>query len=61
MQYLLWNDMIVERFIPNVLLSTCFKNEIFGSYFWDVTSWYQSPGLRDSDTPSGVFELKSRD
>ena len=26
-----------------------------------VTSWYQSLGLRDSSTPSGVFELKTED
>ena len=38
-----------------------FYNEIFGREIWVVTSWYQSPGLRDSDTPSGVSELKSRD
>ena len=36
------------------------KNEIFGSYFWVVSSWYQSPGLRDSDTLPGVSELKLR-
>ena len=27
---------------------------------FSVTSWYQSLGLRDSSTPSGVFELKLR-
>ena len=27
---------------------------------YGVTSWYQSLGLRDSDAPSGVFELKPR-
>ena len=37
------------------------KNEIFGSYFWDVSSWYQSLGLRDSDTLPGVSELKLRE
>ena len=26
-----------------------------------VTSWYQSLGLRDSNIPSGVSELKLRD
>ena len=36
------------------------KTKIFGSYFWVVSSWYQSPGLRDSDTLSGVSELKLR-
>ena len=34
--------------------------EIFSRDFWVVTSWYQSLGLRDSSTPSGVFELKLR-
>ena len=28
--------------------------------FWVVSSWYQSPGLRDSDTLPGVSELKLR-
>ena len=36
------------------------KTKIFGSYFWVVSSWYQSPGLRDSDTLPGVSELKLR-
>ena len=31
-----------------------------GLNFYDVTSWYQSLGLRDSDAPSGVSELKLR-
>ena len=56
---LTWHD------ITNVLLhcwfyNDVFKNEIFGLYFWDVTSWYQSLGLRDSDILSGVSELKLR-
>ena len=37
------------------------KNEIFGSYFWVVSSWYQSPGLWDSDALPGVSELKLRE
>ena len=28
--------------------------------FFGVTSWYQSLGLRDSDTPSGMSGLKLR-
>ena len=27
---------------------------------WVVTSWYQSLGLRDLDTPPGASELKLR-
>lgn len=37
-----------------------FKNENFGLEFWDVISWYQSLGLRDSGTHTGMFELKLR-
>ena len=37
------------------------KIEIFGWYFWVVSSWYQSLGLRDSDTPPGASELKLRE
>ena len=36
------------------------KFKIFGLYFWDITSWYRSLGLRDSGTLSGVPELKLR-
>ena len=36
------------------------EKRIFGSYFWVVSSWYQSLGLRDSDTLPGVSELKLR-
>nr|KAJ0216168.1 hypothetical protein LSAT_V11C300131450 [Lactuca sativa] len=35
--------------------------EIFSLEFWDVTSWYQSLGLRDSDMLSSMSELKLRD
>ena len=35
------------------------KIEIFGSYFWVVSSWYQSPGLRDSDTLPGACDQPS--
>ena len=38
----------------------CFKNENFGLKIYVITSWYQSLGLRDSDAPPGVFELKLR-
>ena len=37
-----------------------FKNEISTQYYWDITSWYQSLGLRDSNTLSSVAELKLR-
>ena len=36
------------------------KNEISTLDFWDVTSWYQNLGLRDSGILSGVPELKLR-
>ena len=35
-------------------------NEIFRLCFWDVSSWYQSLGLRDSGTLSGMTGLKLR-
>ena len=52
--------MISQYFLMNVFMSQLIKNEIFGLENWVVTSWYQSLGLRDSDTPSGVSGLKSR-
>ena len=48
-----WND---DFALSNVLLK-----EIFSLKFWDVTSWYQSLGLRDSDMLSSMSELKLRD
>ena len=44
----------------NMVLLLILK-EIFEPYFWVVISWYQSPGLRDSDTPPGASELKLRE
>ena len=51
--------MVYDMFYVNGFSNDLKK--IFGTDFWDVTSWYQSLGLRDSDTPSGVSELNSRD
>ena len=48
-------DTFYKSSFSNVL------KEIFSRDFWVVTSWYQSLGLRDSDIPSGVSELKLRD
>ena len=47
-----WND--------DFTLSDTLLKEIFSLEFWDVTSWYQSLGLRDSGILSGVPELKLR-
>ena len=35
-------------------------NKTFRLCFWDVTSWYQSLGLRDSGALPSVSELKLR-
>ena len=48
-----WND--------DFTLSDTLLKEIFSLEFWDVTSWYQSLGLRDSDMLSSMSELKLRD
>ena len=46
--------------IDDFALSNVLLKEIFSLEFWDVTSWYQSLGLRDSDMLSGASELKLR-
>ena len=43
----------MEEFCVFLKWKICLKNYV-------VTSWYQSLGLRDSDTPSGISELKLR-
>ncbi len=53
----IWFYYVILSFVVFVII----KIEIFGWYFWVVSSWYQSLGLRDSDTPPGVSELKLRE
>ena len=52
----IWFYYVILSLVGFVII----KIEIFGWYFWVVSSWYQSLGLRDSDTLPGVSELKLR-
>ena len=57
-----WNtSRMVLLYDALITVLIILKTKIFGSYFLVVSSWYQSPGLRDSDTLPGVSELKLRE
>ena len=53
-------NTLIMFWIDEFALSNVLLKEIFSLEFWDVTSWYQSLGLRDSGILSGVPELKLR-